>query len=168
MSKLKPTTSLKREQTDNIASEATRLANLEFQNQLFYFIGKHQIKHIDILGILRHMNSDRVFENVSQTTAPSATKISDKTRNFEYYFFELIGKYDFSHQEVISIMRNSCRTPSARVYYNAESPEKTRRYINPHTGAILVAREHTPHKLLRIWRDQYGSDVVDSWIHDEY
>lgn len=157
-----------------ITSDQTKISTLEtsldhnqeFKDKLFTLIGKLDIRHVDALQIAILITQSQIMtthlKKDTKTKSPSLGNI----KNFEDDLFNLIGQYNFSHRKVIAILRN--KKPHGGSKYKASSPEKTRRYVNPHTGAIIVAKEKSPHKLLRLWREQHGETIMTDWLYDEY
>ena len=43
-------------------------------------------------------------------------------------------------------------------------PRRTKRYLNPHTGAVIETKGAN-HKELKEWKTQWGHDAVESWFN---
>ncbi|WP_426119950.1 histone-like nucleoid-structuring protein, MvaT/MvaU family [Pseudomonas sp. DSP3-2-2] len=87
---------------------------------------------------------------------------------FESKLRGLLAEYGYSLRDVISLLDPTAAKRGKPATLGA--PEKrTRRarelkvYNNPHNGEIVETKGGN-HKLLRAWKDEHGSDVVESWL----
>lgn len=154
------------QQPKNFNFRICEITDHAFADKLFILIGKLQIRHLDVLQIAYFIDSTPPIKATTKVSLHPNRINNTYEKNFEDEFFKLVGQYDLNHHQVLRIARGKkVRTKSS---YNASNPEKTQRYINPYTGAILVTGANAPHKLLRIWKDQYGAATIVSWLYDEY
>jgi hypothetical protein len=85
---------------------------------------------------------------------------------FESKLRGLLAEYGYSLRDVISLLDPQAASRKSV----AAAPEKaTRRarelkvYNNPHSGEIVETKGGN-HKLLKAWKAEHGSDVVESWL----
>lgn len=84
-----------------------------------------------------------------------------KEIEFEQKLNELMQAYGKSLGDVTAIL-----DPRA----HGEAPARAKRraravkvYRNPHSGEVVETKGGN-HKVLKAWKAEYGSDVVDSWL----
>jgi len=88
-----------------------------------------------------------------------------KEIEFEEKLRALLNQYGFSLRDIINILdpqSNLRATPDVA----EKAPRRARQvkqYKSPHNGEIIETKGGN-HKLLKEWKAQYGSDVVESWV----
>ncbi|BAN56655.1 MULTISPECIES: histone-like nucleoid-structuring protein, MvaT/MvaU family [Pseudomonas] len=85
--------------------------------------------------------------------------------DFENKLRALLGEYGFSLREVIGILdphaHGRHQTPAA-VEKSSRKPREVKVYKNPHNGE-LVQTKGGNHAVLKAWKAEHGSEVVESW-----
>ncbi|QFT86794.1 hypothetical protein FIU88_17755 (plasmid) [Halomonas sp. THAF12] len=76
----------------------------------------------------------------------------------------LMNEYDKSPGEVISTLAPEPTSESPSI--KRRKKRKLKVYKNPETGEVVETRGGNQ-KTLKAWKDQYGSETVDSWIIEE-
>lgn len=86
---------------------------------------------------------------------------------FEGKLRDLLGEYGKSLKDIVAILDPGAAGKSTRF---VSSPEKTTRkprelkvYKNPHSGEVVETKGGN-HKLLKAWKEEHGSDTVESWL----
>lgn len=87
---------------------------------------------------------------------------------FEESLRTLMGEYDKSLRDIIGILdpdrlkvtRAPVRTASAT---DARRMRKTKRYVNPSTKEVIETKGGN-HKILKEWKQQWGADIVETWV----
>ncbi|RII76798.1 histone-like nucleoid-structuring protein, MvaT/MvaU family [Pseudomonas monteilii] len=88
-----------------------------------------------------------------------------KEIEFEAKLRDLLAKYGFSLKDIINLLDPEKGRRAAPVVPE-RSPRRARKvkqYKNPHNGEIIETKGGN-HKLLKEWKAEYGSDVVESWL----
>lgn len=88
-----------------------------------------------------------------------------KEIEFETKLRGLLAEYGFNLRHVINVLDPQANLRSAPVAVE-NAPRRTRQvkqYKNPHNGEIIETKGGN-HKLLKEWKQQYGSDEVESWL----
>ena len=84
---------------------------------------------------------------------------------FEKKLRSLLETYGFSLRDVINILDPK----SARRASGAPAPKRQRKvrevkiYKNPHNGEVIETKGGN-HRLLKQWKQEHGSDTVESWL----
>lgn len=88
-----------------------------------------------------------------------------KEIEFETKLQELMKSYDKNLRDVIAIL-----DPQSHSVSRAAAPAKAsrreravKRYKNPKTGEVVETKGGN-HKVLKAWKEQHGSDTVESWL----
>lgn len=84
---------------------------------------------------------------------------------FEEELRALLNKHGKSVKDVIALFEPAA-TPAEggkRKRAGAGKPRALKRYVNPHDGSV-VETAGANHATLKLWRVQYGKDVVNSWL----
>lgn len=88
---------------------------------------------------------------------------------FEAKLRGLLAEYGYSLRDVISLLDPAAakRGKSAPLAAPTEKGTRNARdlkvYKNPHSGEIVETKGGN-HKLLKAWKAEHGSDVVNSWL----
>ncbi|MNM33388.1 hypothetical protein D3C81_440070 [compost metagenome] len=88
-----------------------------------------------------------------------------KEIEFETKLRDLLSKYGYSLRDIINILDPQANRRAATAV-TEKAPRRTRQvkqYKNPHNGEIIETKGGN-HKLLKEWKQQYGSDEVESWL----
>jgi hypothetical protein len=101
-----------------------------------------------------------------------------KTFEFEQKLKELMKQYAKKPADVVALLSGGDATEGESVKKSAGRPRKetaaksgsgrrakraTKVYRNPETGEVVKTKGGN-HKVLNLWREQYGKDAVNSWL----
>ncbi|RFQ05973.1 transcriptional regulator [Pseudomonas putida] len=89
-----------------------------------------------------------------------------KEIDFETKLRDLLNKYGFSLRDIINILDPQASRRATAPAAAEKSPRRARQvkqYKNPHNGEIIETKGGN-HKLLKEWKAEYGSDVVEGWL----
>ena len=90
-----------------------------------------------------------------------------KEMEFKTKLKSMMAEYGKSLRDVIAIVDPNYSAPSAKASVGAPKATRAARvtkiYKNPHTGEVIETKGGN-HKLLKSWKEQYGSDEVVSWL----
>lgn len=79
----------------------------------------------------------------------------------------LLKEYDKSANDVIELLRPKGQTSpggaAAQPASNGRRKRKLKIYKHPKTGEVVETRGGN-HKTLKAWKDEHGSDTVESWV----
>ncbi|MNO20171.1 hypothetical protein D3C76_99170 [compost metagenome] len=87
---------------------------------------------------------------------------------FETKLRDLLSKYGYSLRDIINILDPQASRRAAAPAVAEKAPRRARQvkqYKNPHNGEIIETKGGN-HKLLKKWKAEYGSDVVESWLRE--
>lgn len=86
---------------------------------------------------------------------------------FESKLRSLLAEYGYSLRDVIAILDPQATNRKAVASFAVDKVTRKARelktYKNPHSGEIVETKGGN-HKLLKAWKNQYGSNVVESWL----
>lgn len=85
---------------------------------------------------------------------------------FETKLRDLLNKYGYSLRDIINILDPQANRRAAAPAAAEKTPRRARQvkqYKNPHNGEIIETKGGN-HKLLKEWKAEYGSDVVEGWL----
>lgn len=89
-----------------------------------------------------------------------------KEIEFETKLRDLLNKYGYSLRDIINILDPQASRRTAAPAAAEKAPRRARQvkqYKNAHNGEIIETKGGN-HKLLKQWKAEYGSDVVESWL----
>lgn len=89
-----------------------------------------------------------------------------KEIEFETKLRALMAEYGYSLRNVIALLdpQASRRAPAATESKGGtRKPRQVKIYKNPHSGEVVETKGGN-HKILKEWKTEYGSDVVESWL----
>ncbi|AVH39727.1 transcriptional regulator [Pseudomonas monteilii] len=89
-----------------------------------------------------------------------------KEIEFETKLRGLLAEYGFSLRDVINLLDPQANRRAAAPAAAEKTPRRARQvkqYKNPNNGEIIETKGGN-HKLLKEWKAEYGSDVVESWL----
>lgn len=81
---------------------------------------------------------------------------------FQQKLQSLMEEYNQKPQDVASILGINTAS-KATVSEHRRAERALRVYINPHTGARVETKGGN-HKILKVWREEFGRGAVDSWL----
>lgn len=85
---------------------------------------------------------------------------------FETKLRDLLAEYGYSLRDIINILDPQASRRTGAPAAVEEAPRRARQikqYKNPHNGEIIETKGGN-HKLLKEWKAEYGSDVVEGWL----
>ncbi|MBC3487144.1 DNA binding protein [Pseudomonas sp. SWRI50] len=85
---------------------------------------------------------------------------------FETKLRALLAEYGYSLRDIINILDPQASRRTAAPAAAEKAPRRARQvkqYKNPHNGEIIETKGGN-HKLLKEWKAEYGSDVVEGWL----
>ncbi len=85
---------------------------------------------------------------------------------FETKLRGLLDEYGYSLRDIINIIDPQASRRVAAPVAAEKAPRRARQvkqYKNPHNGEIIETKGGN-HKLLKEWKAEYGSDVVEGWL----
>jgi|SRR5690554_5537686 len=104
---------------------------------------------------------EAIRELEQQLEALSRDEGLKKEMEFEEKLRALMGEYNKSLRDINAILDpQSVRAAAPRG--SVRRQRKTKRYTNPHTGAVIETRGGN-HKELKEWKANWGNDTVESW-----
>lgn len=90
-----------------------------------------------------------------------------KEIEFEEKLRDLMKQYDKSPKEVSVLLdpdaKSSGSGKAAKPASSGKRARKVKQYKNPHNGEVIETKGGN-HKTLKAWKEQYGSDTVESWM----
>jgi hypothetical protein len=84
---------------------------------------------------------------------------------FESKLRGLLAEYSFSLRNIIDLLDPKARVKGAVPAEAAQGQRRKRKlkvYKNPQTGEVVETKGGN-HKILKAWKEQYGSEKVESW-----
>lgn len=106
-------------------------------------------------------------EQLQALEAMKGDKALEAEIEFEGKLRTLLGQYSKSLRDVVAILDPGTSGKSLKT---GAAPTKIARrartlkvYKNPHTGESIETKGGN-HKLLKSWKSEHGSDVVESWL----
>ncbi|MNJ61273.1 hypothetical protein D3C77_570530 [compost metagenome] len=106
----------------------------------------------------------QIAEQLAALEALKGSSALQKELEFEDKLRNLLDEYGMSLRNVINIL--DPQAGRGQVQVPAKAPRKERalkRYHNPHTDEVVETKGGN-HKTLKEWKQQFGSDVVESWV----
>ncbi|MFZ2290614.1 MAG: histone-like nucleoid-structuring protein, MvaT/MvaU family [Halopseudomonas yangmingensis] len=86
-----------------------------------------------------------------------------KELEFEDKLHDLMKEYGKTNRDVLAILDPEGRAAVTNTTSSAtKRTRKMKQYKNPHTGETIETKGGN-HKVLKAWKEQYGSDVVEGW-----
>lgn len=106
-------------------------------------------------------------EQLQALEAMKGDKALEQEIEFESKLRELLGEYNKSLKDIISILdpQVSSRPGKAQVAPAKASrkPRSVKLYKNPHSGEVVETKGGN-HKTLKQWKAEYGAETVESWV----
>lgn len=89
----------------------------------------------------------------------------EKELEFEQMLREIMTEYNKSLYDIVNIIDpDFLKSATQSSEKSTRKPRRTKRYLNPHTGAVIETKGAN-HKELKEWKDQWGHDTVESWFN---
>jgi len=83
---------------------------------------------------------------------------------FEEKLRKLMEKYGMSLRNIIEILDPHAARGRAQVQDKPQRKERVlKRYLNPHSNEVVETKGRN-HKVLKAWKEEHGSDTVESWL----
>jgi hypothetical protein len=106
-------------------------------------------------------------EQLAALEAMKGDKGLEQEIEFETKLRALLGEYNKSLKDIISILDPQAGSKAGRASVTSARPTRKARavklYKNPHSGEVVETKGGN-HKVLKEWKAEYGSDVVESWL----
>lgn len=75
----------------------------------------------------------------------------------------LMKEFNKSASDVIDLLSPSGHSSKSTAKKQGRRKRKLKIYKNPQTGEVIETRGGN-HKTLKSWKDEYGSETVESWL----
>ena len=84
---------------------------------------------------------------------------------FEEKLRALMAQYNKSLKDVVAILDPESKLANGKSSKasGTKRARKVKQYKNPHTGEVIETKGGN-HKVLKEWKEKYGSDTVESWV----
>jgi len=84
---------------------------------------------------------------------------------FEEKLRALMAQYNKSLKDVVAILDPESKLGNGKPAKSGgtKRARKVKQYKNPHTGEVIETKGGN-HKVLKEWKEKYGSDTVESWL----
>ncbi|MBL4611209.1 histone-like nucleoid-structuring protein MvaT [Halopseudomonas sp.] len=84
---------------------------------------------------------------------------------FEEKLRALMAQYNKSLKDVVAILDPESKLGNGKPAKSGgtKRARKVKQYKNPHTGEVIETKGGN-HKVLKEWKEKYGSDTVESWV----
>ena len=87
-----------------------------------------------------------------------------KEMEFEEKLRALMSKYDKGLRDIVAILDPQTKTSQlSKQDSGARRPRQVKRYKNPKTGEVVETKGGN-HKVLKDWKEEFGAEVVESWL----
>ncbi len=107
---------------------------------------------------------ERIRELSQRLESLSNDEKLKKEIEFEKKLRDLMEQYNKSPREVAAIVEPDNKSaPKAARTAGGKRARKVKQYKNPHNGEVIETKGGN-HKTLKAWKEQYGSDTVESWM----
>ncbi|SDG13770.1 histone-like nucleoid-structuring protein, MvaT/MvaU family [Phytopseudomonas seleniipraecipitans] len=106
----------------------------------------------------------QIEEHKQRLAALQGDEGLQKEIEFESKLRKLLAEYNYSLPAVIALLDPAAA--KGRKAAVAEKPVRReralKRYKNPNTGEVVETKGGN-HKVLKSWKEEHGSDIVESW-----
>lgn len=106
-------------------------------------------------------------EQLQALEAMKGDKALEQEIEFESKLRELLGEYNKSLKDIISILDPQLSSrpgkPPAAPVKASRKPRSVKLYKNPHSGEVVETKGGN-HKTLKQWKAEYGAETVESWV----
>ncbi|MBS7691941.1 DNA binding protein [Pseudomonas lalucatii] len=87
-----------------------------------------------------------------------------KEMEFEEKLRTLMSKYDKGLRDIIAILDPQTKIGKlSKQDSGVRRPRQVKRYKHPKTGEVVETKGGN-HKVLKAWKEEFGADVVESWL----
>ncbi|HCL3145381.1 TPA: DNA binding protein [Pseudomonas aeruginosa] len=105
----------------------------------------------------------QLAEQLAQLDALKNDSELKREIQFEEKLRALLGEYGMSLRNVIAILDPQARRSTSITRPSARKARQVKRYKNPNTGEVVETKGGN-HRVLKEWKAEFGSDVVESWL----
>ena len=113
--------------------------------------------------INRFRSTKNAIQELEQELAALANNPALKLEmEFEDKLRALMSEYNKSLRDINAILDPQATAPAAGAKSTTRRERRTKRYSNPHTGAVIETKGGN-HKELKEWKKQWGNEAVESW-----
>ena len=82
---------------------------------------------------------------------------------FETKLRALLADYNYSLRNVIALLDPNATKTAAAPVKGARRERVLKRYKNPNNGEVVETKGGN-NKVLKAWKEQYGTETVESWL----
>ena len=82
---------------------------------------------------------------------------------FETKLRALLADYNYSLRNVIALLDPNAAKTAAAPVKGARRERVLKRYKNPNNGEVVETKGGN-NKVLKAWKEQYGTETVESWL----
>ena len=82
--------------------------------------------------------------------------------DFQEKLLELMEAHNIGKGEILELWGIDTRAALKQEKTGTRASRPLKTYRNPHTGEVVLTRGGN-HKVLKVWREEYGKQAVDSW-----
>lgn len=105
----------------------------------------------------------QIAEQQARLEALKNNQKLQKEIEFENKLRALLADYNYSLRNVIALLDPYAGKGAAAPAKGARRERALKRYKNPHNGDVVETKGGN-HKILKAWKEQYGSEKVESWL----
>jgi hypothetical protein len=106
-------------------------------------------------------------EQLQALEAMKGDKALEQEIEFESKLRELLGEYNKSLRDIISILDPQLSSRPGKALAApvkaSRKPRSVKHYKNPHSGEVVETKGGN-HKTLKQWKAEYGAETVESWL----
>lgn len=89
-----------------------------------------------------------------------------KEMEFEGKLRALMAEYRKSLRDIIQMIEPGASSITPNKATTTRKPRLLKRYVNPNTNEAVESKGGN-NKTLRAWKEQYGAEVVESWVQND-
>ncbi|MDH4567929.1 transcriptional regulator [Pseudomonas sp. BN414] len=105
----------------------------------------------------------QLAEQLAQLNALKNDSELKREIQFEEKLRALLAEYGMSLRNVIAILDPQAKRSTPAAKPSARKARQVKRYKNPSTGEVVETKGGN-HRILKEWKAEFGSDVVESWL----
>ena len=119
------------------------------------------------------MSALQEFRSLQQTSRELTDRMNSLSNDsklkqeieFEEKLRALMAQYNKSLKDVVAILDPESKLGNGKPAKSGgtKRARKVKQYKNPHTGEVIETKGGN-HKVLKEWKEKYGSDTVESWV----
>jgi len=114
-----------------------------------------------------YLKSFGVSEQLAALEAMKGDKGLGQEIEFESKLRTLLGEYNKSLKDIVSILKRQGSSKGRKAVSKAEKanrkPRELKTYKNPHSGETIQTKGGN-HTMLKAWKAEHGADTVESWL----